>query len=377
MNHHHHDNDHQSKKQEENVVLSPISIFISFLMTLNGARGETLEQLFKLLSIDNEKSLGEWRNQELVPYANGIIESIGSSQVLKIANGLFVAERIELQSEFEQLTSNIFKSCVQSCNFDNAESSADTINKWVEEKTQKMIKGLVSPSAFNSETLLVLVNAVHFLGNWKLPFDPNDTFDYEFTSHVFPNKKIPTMSKYNERVAYGNEKDYHWVALPYSDANYRMTIITTRETEVNEQNEREFNSWFCKKLDSGKSLKQLFSVSSEELSYMYIPKFDIEYSIDLTETLSQDPFSVKNVFSNADFSEMTTVETVKISKVIHKAIIKVDEFGTKAAAATAIIAEEDNDIEELYFTADRPFIYFISHVPSGSVIFVGKFIGMP
>ena len=181
------------------------------------------------------------------------------------------------------------------------------------------------------------------------------------------------------RFPYSEDQDYKWIQLPYKNEDYCMTfVIPDNHIEVNEETEKEFDNWICEKVKDMRNLKLSHKV---EMNRVTIPKFKIEYTNeDLGDVLQSNPFNIKLAFENgiADFTGMVDkeVDQLSISKVVHKSFVEVDENGTKAAAATAVVIRGRGGgrtvKKEKEFDADRPFVFILHHLPSNTILFTGK-----
>ena len=275
---------------------------------------------------------------------------------------------------------NLFHAPAELCDFVNhAVEETDKINKWVENQTNNKIQNLI-PEPLSTNTAMVLVNAIYFLGGWKAPFQTEQTQKgATFRSIQSSNGKVDMMCKYEDNVQYGTNGLYKWISLPYENHEYEMTFILPTTDAITAESENQFNKWFSTKIKEGKLMSQTFKSNWEDLATIHIPKFRIEFALELADTLKEAPFNMANPFSlSADFSRMTTSpNAIFISKVVHKAFIEVNEQGTEAAAATAIEEEDgcmcEDEVETKDFIADRPFIYVLHHKASGSILFIGKY----
>ncbi|KAF0978184.1 hypothetical protein FDP41_002699 [Naegleria fowleri] len=252
------------------------------------------------------------------------------------------------------------------CRFrEQTKEETERINEFVSSKTNGLIKNLIPPNVITQSTCMVLVNAIYFLD--KCRYD--DSIRCGWCGVWWREFFIPL----GFFALYKNEEFEMTIVMP------RSHILVSTETEM------EFDRWFVQQIFSASkdcSLSEIFSTFPTTLSELGIPKFKMDFSVMLSETLRRPPFNMKKCLApGAEFSEMVHESSnLFISEVIHKAYIDVNEAGTEAAAATAVIMMDESDcaddeMERLTFVADRPFIYMLRHKSSGSILFIGKFNG--
>ena len=246
--------------------------------------------------------------------------------------------------------------------------SRETINTWVEERTVGKIKDLIPEGSLSMDTALVLINAIYFKGTWEKQFKK------EYT------RKVPFFIKENEETevdmmcgeclefpnGYSRELKCLIVELPYVSNELSMVVLLPREKEGLSQLEEKLNST---------NLQSMFDNLRERKIEVFLPKFKMEQSLRLSETLSG--LGMKDFFQRgvADLSGMDGTRNLYVSKVVHKACIDVNEEGTEAAAATAalIAVEMSTMCANLQFYADHPFMFLIMEKKSSSVLFLGRY----
>jgi len=365
--------------KNENVVVSPFSIFVALSMSLVGSDGETFEEISKALSIRcDRKNFEEWKQEELKDYLNGISDQVlKHNQLLSVANKMFISKSIQVKDTFKNDLIDLYDSEIKSdCDFaGNPDGEAREINQWVSAATNNKIQNIINPNMINSLTSLILVNAIHFLGNWAEQFDKEKTIG----KHVFhtTNGKINCnmMTKHStesKNKLYGSDGDYHYLQMPYTNEDYAMIFAAPDDNvELDEESEKVFSEWFSTQLQN---VKKNFNFSKTSLSTIKIPRFEVTQCVELSQMLQTD-FHMKTAFSNlANFEPIAP--SLKIDDVIHKAFIRVDEEGTEAAAATAVIMRKKSKGSEPLpeFVLDRPFGYALIHLPTRSVLFCGRIV---
>ncbi|BFG06180.1 serine protease inhibitor 42Dd [Drosophila madeirensis] len=338
-------------KPGQNVVFSPFSIQTCAAMARMGADGETAAELDRglgLVSSDAAK-IAQSFHQVLAAYEN--------SPILHIANKVFVMEGYPLREEFNQLLTKDFLSAAQSINFAQSAEAAGTINAWVEQRTNNLIKDLVPASALDANSRLVLVNAIHFKGTWEHKFPQHATQQELFHSSEGQSTKVPMMNlKKKFRYAALPELDAAALELPYADSDLSMLIVLP--------NSRSGLTALEEKL-RGTPLSVITQSLQTTEVVVKLPKFKAEFQVELSEVFQQ--LGMSKLFGNsAEFNKMLqSPEQLKVSAIIHKAFIDVNEEGTEAAAATGAVVRMKRCIvslvEPIEFHADHPFIYALLH----------------
>ncbi|KAH8267113.1 hypothetical protein KR018_007867, partial [Drosophila ironensis] len=338
-------------KPGENLVFSPFSIQTCAAMARLGAEGETASQL------DLGLGLASGDAEQIAQTFNRVLATYQDSQILRIANKLFVMQGYDLAPKFDELLSKQFLSAAQSVDFASNTAAAATINNWVEERTNHLIKDLIPPSALNSDSRLVLVNAIHFKGNWLHKFPKYATRQEEFHLDESRSVQVPMMSL-KERFRYADLPSLNAAALelPYKDSDLSMLVVLP--------NSKTGLSALEEKLHST-PLSVITEALQKTQVIVKLPKFKAEFQIELTEVFKQ--LGMSRMFSDdAEFGKMLqSPEPLKVSAVIHKAFIDVNEEGTEAAAATGAVVRMKRCVESLdvpvEFLADHPFTYVLVH----------------
>lgn len=347
------------KKQNDNIIFSPASITSAVAMTYIGAKNNTFNEISNTFYFDADI------NTFSKDYANLIkINKISKSKLsLYNANSLWIQNELSLNKNFLNINKQYFSSSLHFTDFINeSELSRSKINKWVEDNTNKKIKDLIQANTIDNSTRLVLVNALYFKGAWHNKFDKekNTTENFqvgknEFIKVAFMNRSINSWY-YEDKVA-------QIVDIPYSDENISLMIIMPKSYKKAKKFEKKLNYEYYINYIQNKERKQI------DLS---LPKFSIESDYDLNKTLHE--MGIKDAFSNkADFSGITDQEKLLISNVIHKANINVDEEGTEATAATAVIMAKMFFMRaEVKININKPFIYILRNNTDNCIYFMGK-----
>ncbi|KAG2391949.1 hypothetical protein C9374_013434 [Naegleria lovaniensis] len=365
------------------VMISPLSIYLALGMTMVGARKTTLMQMLQGMSLlgsaneISENEFMEWRLEYFKKYIQ-LLMSLVKQEEIKIANKLFVDQKMELTDDYANFTKETFDSSVEICNFKkDFETERCKINKWIETNTNHMIRDLIPVGGVNQLTDLVIANAIFFLGTWNEAFDVVNTTKEVFHTLQRNKKKVSMMNKTSVNVQFGQdeEKQYRWVKLPYKNENFSMIFIVPH-SELTTDNEKEFHDWLEQQLSSP---NKVFQTHSEKLSKLSIPKFKLQFKLDLASTLPHTPFNMSHAFDkrNANFEGMTR-EALSLKNppylqnILHECVVEVDEQGTKAAAATVVVGMncliDKTSLKE--FVVNRPFAFLIVH--EETIVFCGK-----
>jgi serpin B len=347
-----------------NQVFSPFSVSTALAMVYAGARNETKTQMSRTLYFPTEEKFhGDYKKllKDLDEGAAGKIR-------LNIANGLWAQHDFQFLDPYLTLVRQNYGSELKNVDFKDAairEQTRKEINLWVEERTNDKIKGLLGTNDLDRLTRLVLVNAIYFYGEWANPFKKESTAPNEFYISEETKIKTPFMSRTGSYHYYEDAK-IQALEMPYKDNNASMIIFLPNAKDGMPEFEKLFDfKYYSDILDS-------FQPTEVRL---LLPKYKIDFRIGLGNTLSQMGMPLAFSPGGADFSGMTGKRDLCISKVIHQAFIEVDEKGTEAAAATAVVmmhtsARHSSDLK--VFRADHPFIFVIKDNATGSILFMGK-----
>ena len=241
------------------------------------------------------------------------------------------------------------------------EESRTTINNWVSDQTEGRIKDLIPRGAIDQLTRLVLTNAIYFNAAWQHSFEKNSTSNDTF--HLLTGNEVSVpMMRQTESFRYTAGNDFQAVELPYDGRELSMLIIVPDTGQF-------------KTFESTLSTKRINEII-KQLSYgrvaLTMPKFEFDFNIGLKEKLKT--MGMPLAFSGqADFSGMDGNNDLYITDVLHKAFVAVDESGTEAAAATVVIVGATAmPAQPVEMTVDRPFIFMIRDVKTGSILFLGR-----
>lgn len=344
----------------ENIFISPLSISTALTMTYNGAKGDTKADMEKVLGYTGiDSALVNQSYKNLISHLKNIDKNIS----LNIANSIWIKEGEQLNKEFVTTNEKNFNAEVSSLDFSDS-SSVDTINNWIKDETKGKIEQMLS-GPIDPTVIMYLINAIYFKGEWSKQFNPENTFNSDFYSYDGDTVTVEMMSNKDE-YEYAKGKNFKAIRLPYGKDKISMhVILPDKGVDINEFiNNLTPEQWN----DIRNSLIKTNDVT------LNLPKFKLEYGIkNLNDSLKS--LGMESAFDmSADFSGIS--EGLFISNVLHKAIIEVNEEGSEAAAATAVIMPTSAPIEPITFIADRPFVFLITDDTTGTIMFMGKVLSI-
>ncbi|MCD4670285.1 MAG: serpin family protein [Actinomycetia bacterium] len=346
-----------AEDKDENIFISPFSILLALAMAYNGALGDT--------NLDMAEAL-EFKGFDLTELNQGFhdlllsIKNADSDIDLAIANSIWQRLGSDVDKDFIERNKKYYNSEVRELDFSSPDA-VDTINEWIDDATMgKIDKMLTEVSA---DAVMYLINAIYFKGNWTYEFDEEFTEEEDFYLLDGSTKKVPMMAQ-REDFRYLKESNYSSVRLPYGQEKMAMYIILPdRGVDIDT---------VIGSFDSEEWQNYLSSFSETEVE-LKMPKFKMEYGIKLLNDALTNLGMGIAFSSDADFSGINP--DTFISRVLHKAVIEVNEKGSEAAAATVVEMDRGGDIAEtVEFIVDRPFFFVISDDRTGSMLFMGKVV---
>ena len=366
------------KESKENIFYSPYSVSSAFALLFSGTAGESEKDIAKTFGWDKNT---EAFSTAMAALAKSMTQTKSeNSPTFAPANRVFVGNSRSVSAEYQKLLKDKYQSELEGLNFANATESAKKINTWVEQKTNHKIKDLVPPSLLTPLTVMVLVNAVYFLGDWELGFNPKETLAADFfVAPKQPKKDKPffmngyfgeeNLRKMNHKFGYKQTADYETLEMPYKGGQISMLIVLPAQKSSLAEMVKKLNPQ--KLTEFGQNLDKNY-----EEAHISIPKWKLDYSVSL-KTILQD-MGLTSIFETLNFSRAipNSSQNLSVSEVLHKAFVDVSEKGTEAAAATAIIVEGDSMVRHaprrFSFVANRPFLYLIWDNASGTILFMGQ-----
>ena len=346
-------------EKAENTFFSPYSLQSALGMTYGGAHGKTATQMKTALkfALDGENlhsAMGKLMQDLNAAGAKGGFK-------LSVANGLWSRLGGKLLPSFLNLNKRHYKAGLRLVDFvGDPEGSRKIINTWVEDKTEKLIKNLLPKGIVDSSTSLILTNAIYFKGQWAVRFKKRSTRPGRFKLANGAVIEVPMMHQ-GGKFLYAERDGFQVLRLPYRGDRLSMTIFLPRQDDGLPGLEKKLSaSWLDKQM--GHLRRHKVGVS--------LPRFEMTLSYQLKDVLSA--LGMPLAFGpQADFSGMDGTRSQYLQQVFHKAFVAVDEEGTEAAAATAIIRKKNgNSVPD--FRADHPFLFVIRDDKTGSILFMGR-----
>ena len=350
---------YQSK--EGNMFFSPYSISSALAMTYEGAKGQTAQEMQIVLHLPNNKEVLHSGFAGI----NNELNKADKPYKLSVANALWAQKDYPFIEEYFNNVDSYYGGKVTNLDFKTeTEKSRVTINNWVEDNTNNKIKDIIPEGILSPDTRLVLTNAIYFKANWSSRFDARDTTDGKFkldSGESVNAKMMHQTSEYN----YGETSDTQILEMDYLGNDLSMLIILPKDNN---------------QLDTGFSVEKLDALKqnmTNERVIVSLPKFKFESKYFMSTDLKAMGMPTAFNPDTADFTGMYTKtdENLYISEVIHQTYIEVAEYGTEAAAATAVVmtaGAEYNPEQPKVFTADHPFIFIIQQKDSGNILFMGR-----
>lgn len=356
----------QLRATNDNLFYSPYSISAALAMTYAGAGTTTADQMARTLHFD----LPEYRVHAGFNWLGKQLDSRSSQQsssgsfTLNVANAIWGQKDYEFRTAFLDTLAENYGAGLRIVDYINEpQKSVDTINTWVSDQTAGLIRNLIGSVTPN--TRLILTNAVYFNAAWAYEFPVLPNFRQPFYSLNGSSTAVSMMSQ-SHSFYYTEGDDYQAVELPYAGNQTSMVILLPRSGKLPD---------FEDKLDYKKAKQIIESLKIYDRVNLTMPKFEFDSNFSLSRVLSS--LGMSDAFtSNADFSGMTGNKGLFIDNVVHKAFISVNETRTVAAAATGVImvGSPPPTSQPVTVTVDRPFIFLIRDIPTGTILFMGRIV---
>jgi serpin B len=351
----------------DNAFISPYSISLALAMAWVGAKGETSTEMAQALHFAfNDTRLLSAMNtidRQLATRGQGAAGREGAGFRLQLANALWGEKTYTFLQTYLDPLAQYFGAGMRICDFiDSASQAGAEINTWASDETHGKITNLIPPGSLDPMTRLVITNTVYFDAAWADTFEADNT--QKGTFYRSPSDSLQTwyMNQTN-MFNYSESQNYQALELPYDGRQVSMVFVLPKSRAGNTTEQ-------MPSYDDIKTLVQRFSQKKVAVS---LPKFSFTYGT-LSVTQPLQDMGMRLAFTDAaDFSGIGGICDLYISDVLHQAFVAVDEKGTTAAAATAVVIKATcaPPSPDVVFTADHPFIFFIRDIPTGQILFIG------
>ena len=346
-----------------NVALSPWSIATALAMVRVGAVGTTAAEIDKVLHVDDPGTFPASMRAlaDALATRNGTFGQGDNARAVELsaADRAFLQDGLQIEAPFLGELARSYQATVGLVDYEkDTEGARKEINAWVGKQTHDRIPALIGPGVLEALTRLVLVDAVYLKADWQIPFEHNATAPAPFHAAA-GDVAVPFMNGEGR----GRSGDgWKSAVLPYADGHLAMTLVLPDAGRFDDVTKR-LAADGVGLFDGGQPL---------DINVLSVPKFDFGSSMSLADRLAR--LGMPTAFTDrADFSAITRSTRLELSHVLHQANITVDEKGTVAAAATAVVARATSapaSFERLVF--DRPFLFFVRDVPTGATLFAGQ-----
>ena len=337
---------------DANTVTSPLSASVLLSMVAAGADGPAGDEMVELLRLDHTR---DTRPAALL----AALTADGHDVDLSVANSLWADEGVPFEDDYVSFVRDTFGATLDEVDL-ASQAAADRIDAWVEDRTEGLIEELAEDLGLpNAQAVLVLVNAVHFLGTWTTTFEVDDTRDAPFTLADGDRVEVPTMHRTADDVAVASGEGWRMLRLPYGeDERFGMEVVLPDEDVALDD--------LLADLDADAWQAAVDDLTEQSGVPVALPRFDLEWDADLSETLAD--LGMPSAFAGDSFAPMSPADPF-LSTVVQRTAIRVDEEGTEAAAVTGGAMELSAPVP---FEVDRPFAFTVSDRDTGTVLFLGS-----
>ncbi len=338
------------------VFISPLSVSLALGMTLNGAAGQTREEMLEVLDLaglDEEQANQAYR---------GLIDMLShmdSKVTLEIANSIWHRDDFQVEDAFLAANRRSFDAEVAGLDFDDP-GAADVINDWVSDATRGRIDSIVD--GIPAAVVMYLINAVYFYGDWTRAFKERQTADETFYA---PDGEltVPMMHLREEGLDYMSNDRVQAIRLPYGREYFHMTVVLPAPDQdldalIAELDTATWNEWQA--------------AFTHQEGHLALPRFSLSYETTLNAVLQALGMQAAFDPSLADLSRINPFAELFISEVRHKSFVRVDERGTEAAAVTSVGVSATSVPQTFDMRVDRPFLFVIHDLHSGALLFMGQ-----
>lgn len=356
------------RQTEGNALISPWSLQQPLAMAYAGARGKTREEMAAALAYGGDDKALHEAFQKLSEVVEAIEPGAPGIKPLHAANRLFVAQDAPLKSDWLELTKKYYGAAAQVLDFSDPLAATKAINSWISGQTEKKIPAIIPEGSLHAQTKLVIANALYFDMPWDELFTKELTKTEPFFTSQVSSKKVPLMFK-QHRQRYVHKDGFQIATVPYAGGQLQFVVILPDDASG------------LAKIEAGLTPAMLAecAVLGKSEVRLTLPRIKMEPP-SMTMKRMLQKLGMKAAFS--DVADLTGIwqtgegKDPVIDEVFHRTFIELDENGTKAAAATAVIVRPKNgvphEVAHVVVRCDHPFIFAIQHVTSGACLFIGR-----
>lgn len=339
----------------QNTITSPVSVAVLLAMVMAGAQGDTATEMAKVLHLEDRRDVRVGAMLRMLSDTDEV--------TLSVANALYADKGRSFKDDYLSFVRDTFGATVEEQEL-GSQQAADAIDAWADKNTKGRIKQIAHDLGLPMDNaLLVLLNAVYFLGEWKTTFDAVHTVPRPFTLADGSKTDVPMMHLSGETFGYAQRDGYRMLRLPYGeDGRFGMEIMLPDDGNTLQG--------MLGSLDAGQWRAAIDSLDPRMVDELALPRFELTWKGELNEPLKRLGITTAFDPGKADFRPMSP-ESPWLDKVVHKTYIRVDEKGTEAAAVSGAVMRTSALIEQRVFRVDRPFAFSISDQQTGTIVFLG------
>ena len=343
----------------KNIFYSPASLYVAFSLLYEGAKENTAQQMANVFGFESDA----FARHNATAHALSSLNRDDDYATLEMANALWIADWFAPYESYLDITRSSYLADAQTVNFSDEDDSVNRINDWAAEKTRDKIKKVIRPENVNTDTAMVINNAIYFKGTWLTQFAEEDTKKSEF--HTDDTQSVNTDFMNEENIfGYTHSDGAQVLQMPYKGERLSMLVILPDDPDM-----REFEESL-----SAQQIQRWTDNLSNQKVIVSMPKFETKTNYQLNGHLIA--MGMPDVFSDvADLSGIgiSPGENLYVTKAIQDAYVKVNESGTEAAAVTTLLLETSSvQPRPPSFIADHPFLFVIQDDESGMILFMGR-----
>ncbi|TXD97829.1 serpin family protein [Psychrobacter frigidicola] len=349
----------QPQQAEKNVFFSPYSLSTAMAMLYAAAEGETKAQIQKTFNYPSMDILN--------PNSTALYNQFNKPNPdykLATVNDLWMQQGLTLNKSYADTVKHYYSGQVTALDFEGSPDPArQTMNKKIAEKTNQLIPELLPKGSIQSDTAVVLTNAVYFKGDWTLPFTAAKTSAQPFYNAIGRASTVQIMQQ-QSYFDYYEDKQVQIVQLPYKGDNLSMLVVLPKF------NDKLAMQQLAKRLSATKIEQWSVGLVRQDVN-LHLPKFKLDARYQM-KTLLADMGMPKAFQNGAEFNLFSDGPPIKLDEVYHQAVVTVDEKGTEAAAATAAVGMYTGMSYPVQFKADHPFMFIIKENKTDAILFLGQ-----